>query len=66
MSSLDVQALPREVKEDWTERAILAINAMRAVLAKYGLLEENEEDKEGNTGKQLLCREAIVTLPILV
>ena len=48
MSSLDVQALPREVKEDWTERAILAINAMRAVLAKYGLLEE----KEGNAGKQ--------------
>ena len=44
MSSLDVQALPREVKEDWTERAILAINAMRAP--------ENEEEKEGNAGKQ--------------
>ena len=38
-----MQALPREVKEDWTERAILVMNAMRAVLAKYGLLEENED-----------------------
>ena len=43
MSSLDVQALPREVKEDWTERAILAM---------HGLLEKNEEEKEGNAGKQ--------------
>ena len=40
------------MKEDWTERAILVMNAMRAVLAKYGLLEENEEEKEGNAGKQ--------------
>ena len=39
MSSLDVQALPREVKEDWMERAILAMHAMRAILAKHGLLD---------------------------
>ena len=39
ISSRDVQALPREVKEDYTERAILAMNAMRAILAEYGLLE---------------------------
>ena len=41
-----MQALPREVKEDWTERA------MRAILAKHGLMEENEEEKKGNAGKQ--------------
>ena len=51
MSSLDVQALPREVKEDYALRAILVMNDMRAILAKYGLLEENEE-KEGNAEKQ--------------
>ena len=40
-----MQALPREVKEDYTERAILAI-------MHNDLLEENEKDMEGNVEKQ--------------
>ena len=39
-----VQALPGEVKEDYTERAILAMH--------NDLLGENEEEMEGNAGKQ--------------
>ena len=44
VSSLDVQALPREVKEDYTERAILAMH--------NDLLEEKEKEKEVNAEKQ--------------
>ena len=47
-----VQALPGEVKEDYTERAIFAMNSMRAILAKYGLSKKNQEEKEGDAGKQ--------------
>ena len=44
-SCLELQELPREVKEDYTERAILAMH--------YNLLEEeNEEEEEGNSGRQ--------------
>ena len=39
-----VQALPGEVKEDYTERAILAMH--------NDLLKENKEEKEGNAWKQ--------------
>ena len=40
-----MQELPRELKEDYTERAILAMH--------YDLLEEeNKEQEEGNSGRQ--------------
>ena len=44
-SCLELQELPRELKEDYTERAILAMH--------YDLLEEeNKEQEEGNSGRQ--------------
>ena len=44
-SCLELQELPRELKEDFTERAILAMH--------YDLLEEeNKEQEEGNSGRQ--------------
>ena len=44
-SYLELQELPREVKEDFTERAILAMH-------NNLFEEENKEEKEGNSGRQ--------------
>ena len=44
-SYLELQGLPRAVKEDFTERAILAMH--------YDLFEkENKEEEEGSSGRQ--------------